>query len=234
MAIKSISVLALLLLLLVGCASASPAPTLNVITSGTPTLDFSQPTLAAIASPTPGEITGSGGPPSATVSSQQAVLDQAFEVVSALKSQDMAALANYVHPKQGLRFSPYAYVKDTYQLFPAGEVPGLMDDDSEYLWGNYDGSGEPINLTFAEYYTKFIYDVDFASTPQISLNHQLGTGNSIDNAEDYYPGAMVVEFHFPGLDPQYDGMDWRSLRLVFTESNGTWYLVGIIHDQWTI
>jgi hypothetical protein len=29
-------------------------------------------------------------------------------------------------------------------------------------------------------------------------------------------------------------MDWRSLRLVFMQDGGTWYLAGIIHDQWTI
>jgi hypothetical protein len=37
-----------------------------------------------------------------------------------------------------------------------------------------------------------------------------------------------------GFDPEYEGMDWRSLRLVFEKKNDIWYLVGIIHDQWTI
>ncbi len=59
-------------------------------------------------------------------------------------------------------------------------------------------------------------------------------GNSIDNSQEYYPGAMVVEYHFPGFDPQYGGLDWASLRLVFQEFEGRWVLVGIIHDEWTI
>jgi (p)ppGpp synthase/HD superfamily hydrolase len=29
-------------------------------------------------------------------------------------------------------------------------------------------------------------------------------------------------------------MDWRSLRLVFEKKDDIWYIVGIIHDQWTI
>jgi hypothetical protein len=29
-------------------------------------------------------------------------------------------------------------------------------------------------------------------------------------------------------------MDWESLRLVFQEEGGVWYLVGVIHDEWTI
>jgi len=29
-------------------------------------------------------------------------------------------------------------------------------------------------------------------------------------------------------------MDWRSLKLVFKEKDGNWYLVGVVHDEWTI
>jgi hypothetical protein len=29
-------------------------------------------------------------------------------------------------------------------------------------------------------------------------------------------------------------MDWVSLRLVFLQEDGTWFLVGVVHDQWTI
>jgi hypothetical protein len=61
----------------------------------------------------------------------------------------------------------------------------------------------------------------------------LGGGNSIDNSSEFYPEAKIVEYYFSGFDPQYGGMDWRSLRLVFSELNDTWYLVGVIHDEWT-
>ncbi len=88
-------------------------------------------------------------------------------------------------------------------------------------------------MSFLDYYSKFIYDEDFANAPQVAMNHRLSTGNSIDNSTEFYPGSMIVEYYFPGFDPQYGGMDWRSLRLVFSEYNSTWYLVGIIHDEWT-
>jgi hypothetical protein len=29
-------------------------------------------------------------------------------------------------------------------------------------------------------------------------------------------------------------MDWESLRLVFVQEDGAWWLVGIVHDEWTI
>jgi len=43
-----------------------------------------------------------------------------------------------------------------------------------------------------------------------------------------------VEYHFPGFDKKYEGMDWASLRLVLIEAKDGWKLVGIVHDQWTI
>jgi hypothetical protein len=234
MLLNSLSIMSVFLLLLAGCATVSPTSAPQLISSETPTLDFSQYQEILPASPTPGQPGIATATSTPAVSSQQAVLDEAFIVVNSLMHQDMHTLAQYVDPIQGLRFSPYASVKDTDQVFTTEQVPGLMADNTIYLWGNYDGSGEPINLTFSDYYAKFIYDENFGDAPQISLNHRLGTGNSIDNSQDYYPGAKVVEFYFPGFDPQYNGMDWRSLRLVFTQESQTWYLAGIIHDHWTI
>ena len=134
----------------------------------------------------------------------------------------------------GLRFTPYAYVQPSDLVFPTQQIPGLFDDAAVYHWGVYDGSGEPIDLTFAQYYEDFVYDQDYAQAEEVGYNERLGSGNSIENSQAFYPDAFVVEYHFSGFDPQYAGMDWRSLRLVFQQHEGAWYLVGIIHDEWTI
>ncbi len=119
-------------------------------------------------------------------------------------------------------------------IFPASQVLNFLPDKKVYTWGIYDGSGLPINLTSAEYYNKFIYDVDFINAPEISYNRIIGKGSTINNAFEIYPNTIIVEYHFSGFDPKYEGMDWRSLRLVFEEKDTVWYLIGIIHDQWTI
>jgi len=172
-------------------------------------------------------------PPARPQTANQVVLARAGEVMQALQSQDLALVSAYVHPVQGVRFSPYAFVKDTDLVFLPDQVAGLTTDSSIYSWGNYAGTGEPIILSFPDYYGKFIYDVDFANATQVALNHRLSGGNSIDNAAEFYPEAMIVEYYFPGFDPQYGGMDWRSLKLVFSQADGSWDLVGIIHDEWT-
>jgi hypothetical protein len=167
------------------------------------------------------------------MSNNLTVLTRADEVMRALKDQDFISLSSYVHPVNGVRFSPYAFVRVTDLVFSAAGVASMLADSRVYTWGNYSGSGEAIDQSIPDYYAQFIYDVDFANAPQLALNLRLGVSTSIDNRIEFYPDAMMVEYHFPGFDPQYEGMDWRSLRLVFTEYNSIWYLAGIIHDQWT-
>jgi hypothetical protein len=193
------------------------------------------PTLPPTPLPFPTDLSPTSPTTDATIptSLNQTILELSGQVLQALKSQDFILLSSYVHPGDGVRFSPYAYVQDTDQVFTNEKVANILADRSVYTWGAYSGTGEPINLSFLDYYSKFIYDEDFANAPQVTLNHRLSSGNSIDNSPEFYPGSMIVEYYFPGFDPQYGGMDWRSLRLAFSEENNTWYLVAIIHDEWT-
>jgi hypothetical protein len=234
MTVKLHFIFILLAITLAGCGinpgEVGPTSTPPEIIIVEPSQPSSIPTVSPTLTQTPSSILQ----PSHPLSTQQIILERAFVVINALKEKDMGRLVELVHPQMGLRFSPYATVKDSDQVFQAAQVAGLMTDPTVYLWGHFDGSGEPINLTFADYYAKFVYDEDFTNAPQIALNHRLGMGNSIDNISEYYQEAMVVEFYFPGFDPQYEGMDWRSLRMVFLQSNGSWYLAGLVHDQWTI
>ncbi|MBU7005223.1 hypothetical protein [Phosphitispora fastidiosa] len=160
------------------------------------------------------------------------------EAITALKQDDMEKLADMVHPDKGIRFTPYAYVNtekdDGNLVFTAAQVRNFPNDNEKYTWGYFDGTGEPILLTPVEYFKKFVYTADFANAEKISVNHTLGTGNALENQFEVYSEADIVEYYFSGFDEQYQGMDWQSLRLVFEEVNEKLYLVGIIHNQWTI
>ncbi len=159
----------------------------------------------------------------------------ALQAVELLRDQDMNGLAAYVDPVKGVRFSPYGYVNLQSDLFfSAQAVASLPASSQVYTWGAFDGTGDPIDYNFNDYYGRFIYDQDFASPHLIGNNTIIGTGNTLINLNQVYPNGSFVEFHFTGFDPQYAGMDWRSLRLVFEQTNGIWYLVGIVHDEWTI
>lgn len=163
------------------------------------------------------------------------LLFQVINVIEIIKDKDMEELASYVHPTKGVRFTAYDYIDTEWdQIFLPEDLPVLEADNQEYRWGYYDGIGDPIDLTFNEYYDEFIYDEDFANPEIIGNNISIGRGNTINNIEEVYPDAHFIEFHFSGFDPEFAGIDWKSLKLVFEEENGTWYLVGVVHGQWTI
>lgn len=156
-------------------------------------------------------------------------------VANALKEKNMQTLSTFVHPVKGLLFSPYSNI-DTQndKVFTSAQVPGLMQDNTVYNWGSFDGSGDPINYTFSQYYDKFVYGKDFVNAEQKGYNEILIPGNIVVNIEEVYPQGNFVDYSFSGFNPEYGGLDWESLRLVFEEYNGIWYLVAIAHGQWTI
>lgn len=166
-----------------------------------------------------------------------AIAAQASAALQAIKQQDWNGLGLLVHPVKGVRFSPYGHVKPGAggdQVRTASQIRAGFTDQTVIRWGEYDGTGDPINLTFQGYYQKFVYNADFAQAPVVVYNQIAGRGNTLINLHEVYPQAQFVEYHFPGIDPQFEGMDWQSLRLVFEEAAGNWYLIGIVHDQWTI
>ena len=159
----------------------------------------------------------------------------ALEVITVLHNERAEMLAPFIHPGEGVRFSPYGYV-DTLSDVQLSRKDFLSQLGTEQIvnWGTYDGSGEPIHLTTRDYFRRFVYTSDFLHTKSVKLNGFIGGGNSLNNLEVCYPGCSFVEYHVPGTNPSYGGMDWNSLRLVFRMHKGKYYLVGMVHDQWTI
>jgi hypothetical protein len=157
------------------------------------------------------------------------------KTLEALRDKNMQWLSSIIHPDKNLRFSPYTYVNhDTDLVFTANEILTLLSSDKIYNWGRYDGSGEAIELNFEEYYSKFVYDKDFLNAEEVAYNRYIGKGNTLNNVFDIYPDGKLMEYYFSGFEPKFEGLDWESLKLVFEEKDGVWYLVGIVHDGWTI
>ncbi|XID91177.1 hypothetical protein ACF3MZ_22050 [Paenibacillaceae bacterium WGS1546] len=180
--------------------------------------------------------TPSGSPDNAEPDGEADVrlMATAKEAIEYMRERDMDALVPLIDPEHGLRFSPYPYVNaDTDLAFKPEELPSFNDTGTLY-WGSEDGSGEPIELSFRDYYERFVYNKDFADAPRVNVNRIEGVGNAIFNVPDVYPNASYVEFHFPGFDESLEGMDWQSLVLVFNPDGDEWKLTGIVHGQWTI
>ena len=159
------------------------------------------------------------------------------DILKEIKNKNYSALANFIDPVSGIRFSPYGLIDTVSHMVFSKEK--FVEEitrakQNKFHWGAFDGSGEPINMTLNEYMQKFVYDVDFVRPEKQRANGFIGGGNSLNNLLAVYRGCDFTESHFSGFEKKYGGMDWRSLRLVFKETNGKFWLVGIVHDQWTI
>lgn len=215
--------------------TAPPAATPTAAPTALPAT--SQPTETLPATEAPAATAAPTASTDATLTPDEAqpvIEERAGAVLTALANKDLAGLAQYVDPVNGVRFSPYAFVDDTDLVFMPDQLAALPGSTEVYEWGSFDGSGEPIRLTYDDYDKRFVYSLDFAHAKQVGYNLVIGSGNTINNAAEYYPGSIIVEHFDPGYDPDYSGLKWQSLRLVFQERDSVWYLVGIIHDQWTI
>ena len=155
-------------------------------------------------------------------------------ILNAIKERDYGAVASVVHPEYGVIFSPYATVSlSTDRCFTNGQVSGFAEDTKKYIWGVYDGSGEPIEMTPAEYFDQFVFDVDFTKCVNFGIDEILRTGNSLENVEEVFSNARYVDCYMP--DPKGESEpDWNSLRLVFEEYDGCLMLTAVIHNEYTI
>ncbi|MCZ0703791.1 hypothetical protein J2T56_001998 [Natronobacillus azotifigens] len=157
------------------------------------------------------------------------------EIIRAIDEREMTVLATHAHEERGVLFSPYVYVdEDEDLIFDQDQIANFSDDDEEYYWGDYDGSAHDIELTPEEYFDEFL-DVEMLIDPdQVYINEYNQHGNVLNNHDEVFPDATVVEFHYEGSEGE-GSVDWFSVHLVFEENeNGVWRLIAIVSDQWTI
>ena len=158
----------------------------------------------------------------------------ADQILPLLQSQNFTALAPYIYPELGVRISPYGYVNvDLDQVFTREQVAGFASNQELYHWGVQAGSGMAINLTVADYWPEYVTSQTPAQEWGLLLDPSRKASNTIDNFADVYPDGHYVEYLQPGTE-EFGYLDWQSLRLGFQQSgDGAYYLMAIIHDEWT-
>ncbi len=167
--------------------------------------------------------------------SDSLLMQQSMSILEHLDKQNYGALLDYFH-EDGVRFSPYAYVDTlTHQKLTAKECAALIYSDSVLFWGNYDGSGDDINLSFERYIKAFLYAKPFLHAESHKVNTIEGSGNSLVNMDSIYANFQFTNHYFSGFNPEYGGMDWQCIRLLYKlNKSGDYRLIAIINDRWTI
>lgn len=162
------------------------------------------------------------------------------KILTSLKNKSMAGVVDYVNSDKGLDLKPfYSSNSDNGRNISKQDLPMFFNDPKEYLWGYEDGSGLPMKSTNAKYFDSRVYSMDFLNADETSYNTEVSKGNNLplkSVLEAEYPGSNIrfIEYYFVGTDPQYEGMDWQALALVFEKVGDNWFLISILHNQWTI
>lgn len=163
------------------------------------------------------------------------IMQLAFTVASLLEQGEYEALSSFVHPEKGVRFTPYSTVDFQLDRVLTGQQLKTDPlDDTVHHWGIQDGSGFPLTLTTAEYFAQFVVPMKYTMAPYVALDTVLISGNSLENITEAYPEGHFVDFSFRGIDPDFGGIDWSSLKLVFEPVEDSYFLVGVVRGQWTI
>jgi hypothetical protein len=169
---------------------------------------------------------------------QKIIERRARAVMLAIKARDMQKLATFVHPRLGVRFSPYISVDTKKErALSRRQLVNLYASRRRFMWGEADGSGDPIRMTFRQYLKTYVYRQDLLSGQEVGYNpeHRQGPGTAINNLLEVYPRAILVRYSHEGVTgPRGGAMDWQQLWLVFEQWGREWYLVGIANNEWTI
>jgi len=154
--------------------------------------------------------------------------------IKTLKEKNIDNLAK-VTSKEWIRFSPYSYIdKDTHITLQKEELKEAFDWETQYVRWSEDGTGDPILMTFKNYLKRYVYDTDFQQMSEKYYNQNFQRWNTINNLEDVYTWASTIEYFVPGINPEYEWMDRKSLTLVLQQEDNEWKIRAIIHNEWTI
>jgi len=156
----------------------------------------------------------------------------AYRVLEYIKEDDFVALSYVIHPEYGVVMSPNATINlATDRRFSADQIAALATDTNIYVWGIYNGSGEPIELTPADYFAEFVRASDFFEAKIIGINQVVRSGNALENIKEVFPNVKFIDFHISGGELMEE-FDWSSLRLGFEEYDGYYKLITIVYSTW--
>ena len=159
---------------------------------------------------------------------------RAKAALDALARNDCKALSKLVHPRRGVRLTPYASDDPkTGPVIAASDLCARLGDTKRIDWGMLAESDEHVWLTMHDYFARYVNDRDYRHAPEVSFDRAIErvTWNP-EMMREAFPGDVFVDYHYPPPSSAHD-LDWTSLFLVFEEEKSAYWLVGVIHHSWT-
>ncbi len=155
----------------------------------------------------------------------------AQRVVMALKNKDFKKLASFIDPSKNLRFTYHSFIRETDPIFSPQQIANSVNNHKAYTW-QYGNNDAHLKMSLSDYLTQITYAHDYAKAKQVGYNHMVHSSYGKNNARDYYPKAIMVQYYYPGSN-KYGVVNWSDLRLFFEKDHtNNWRLVGVVNDSW--
>lgn len=152
--------------------------------------------------------------------------------VTQLQEGNADALHPFTNGK--ILFSPYAYIHESSARRVA--LDEIADPTNElHYWGIYDGRGDSILLTTADYFDEFVFNFNINDQKvkvETYKDKPKAYGTEQQNIHKVYPESVFVEFYQPPSEEGY--MDWNVLIFVVKKKGDQYLLKAIVHSQWTV
>lgn len=153
------------------------------------------------------------------------------DLETAVANQDGDLLAQLVHPERGLRLRVSWWNPEV--QFDQEQVRTLFSSETSYDWGIEDGSGEPIEGSFAAVIYPLL-ESDLLDAAETGCNEILSGGSAgIIRLPDGYEPVDYYSFYRPGSD-EYAGLDWGSWVAGIEKWGDGYYLAFLVHYAWEI
>lgn len=151
----------------------------------------------------------------------------ATQFLIALRMNEQETLMDFVHPIDGIRFSPIPRI-DTmiHNQLSKDSIISLFESNKKIYWG-LGFLDRPIESSITEYFNTYVRSANFLRADHV--NHNNVHMENKHNHDKIYPNLNYIDYYCKGSD--YFGLNWRSLRLVFKNHIGKPYLVAIVHEK---
>jgi len=153
---------------------------------------------------------------------------------AALGAGDTGVLAELVSPAHGLTIR-YGWSSPEVH-FSVDAVKGIISDSSTYDWGIQEGSGQPLQGTFARVVLPRLTDIPAAKSTRHCNTLETGVATGGTTAKVIWP-EEYTNLNYVAVyraAPPGDEMNWRTWALGIEYVNGEPYVAFLVQYQWEI
>ena len=154
-------------------------------------------------------------------------------VVELISEKKWKEFSKIIHPKEGVKFSPYTYVTEEAVTLKAEQFLDLTKNKKKASWGFYEGSGDPIQLNLNEYHQEFLYKLPYAqANPGKPNEKQTTIGSTVNNIPKVFTGEGVLTVQFFIQKDKEELRNSGGLTVVLKKDQDKLYVVGLVNCYW--